>query len=202
MHTNENDEMIDSLSAGTYKFSVIDQCGTFVDSVILVNPDSIVLSGVISNETKTDLSDGSISITLVGGTTPFTYNWSNATNEQDLYNIPSGTYTINILDYNNCSSSATFALMTDIVTVEPVDAFTPNGDGVNETWVIGNIEEFPDCTVKIFNQWGNLVFESTGYTEPWDGKNSDKNAASAVYYYIIDLKNDQDPKTGSITLLR
>jgi gliding motility-associated-like protein len=202
MHTSETSETIDSLNAGTYKFTVTDQCGTYTDSIVLTNPDSIIISGNITNETVTDLKDGSISITVNGGTSPYYFNWSNATNEQDLYNIGAGSYTISILDFNKCPASAMFTLSTDVETIEPVDAFTPNGDGVNETWNINNIDKFPSCTVKIFNQWGNLVYESTGYDEPWDGTNNGKQMSSSVYYYIIDLKNGENPVTGSITLLR
>ncbi len=192
----------DSLFAKTYKFSVTDQCITYTDSVTLVNPDSIIVSGIISDESVSSLSDGSIILSVSGGTTPYSYNWNNGETVQDLVNIPAGTYIVYVSDYNKCSSNNSFEVKTKVETIEPVDAFTPNGDGVNETWMIKNIDKFPDSSIKIFNQWGNLIFESTGYDEAWDGTNNGKELSSAVYYYIIDLKDGSDPQSGSVTVIR
>ena len=80
--------------------------------------------------------------------------------------------------------------------------FTPNGDGVNDTWDIDNIDLYPEVEINVFNQWGNKVFESTGYFEPWDGTYNGNPLPAATYYYTLDLKNGDAPYSGSITILK
>ena len=72
-------------------------------------------------------------------------------------------------------------------------AITPNGDGVNDTWMISNIESYPKNNVKVFNRWGSEVFSANVYRNDWNGhyKNSDQSLPDASsYYYQIDLDGD------------
>ncbi|WP_394772788.1 glycine-rich protein [Flavobacterium sp.] len=72
-------------------------------------------------------------------------------------------------------------------------AFTPNGDGINDTWVISNIENHPNSVVRVFNRWGAEVFTSRNYQNDWDGHykgNSSSLPDSSSYYYQIDLDGD------------
>lgn len=96
-----------------------------------------------------------------------------------------------------------------IVDVDCIDAltipnvFTPNGDGKNDLWNIAGIENYPDMVVKVFNRWGDLMFESTkGYTKSWDGKYNGTESASATYYYIILLGNGEKELSGTINIVR
>ena len=68
---------------------------------------------------------------------------------------------------------------------------TPNGDGQNDVWVLDNLSViYPECVVKIFNRWGNLVFESIGYKDNWDGRNNkDEKLPMGTYYYLIELND-------------
>lgn len=100
--------------------------------------------------------------------------------------------------------------VTDMITVTvapPLDiynTFTPNGDGINDTWTIGRIEKFPNCQVSVFDRWGQNIFKSIGYAQPWDGTNKGKNLPMAAYYYVIEL-NSLDvkipPITGTISIV-
>lgn len=91
---------------------------------------------------------------------------------------------------------------------QPVDgvtfanAFTPNGDGANDVWVIEQIEFFPTADVSIFNREGQRVFNSTGYRTPWDGKYQGNDLPPDSYYYVIDLKNNTDILRGTVTIVR
>ena len=79
--------------------------------------------------------------------------------------------------------------------------FTPNGDNINEFFELSNIEQYPNNTVQIFNRWGNEVYNTTGYnngTRKFDGKDS----PDGVYFYIIDLKDGKDAKSGTVTISR
>ena len=69
--------------------------------------------------------------------------------------------------------------------------FSPNGDNINDTWVIENITSFPKNNVKVFNRWGNKVFEANNYQNDWDGKSteggSSKTLPVGAYLYIVEL---------------
>lgn len=96
-------------------------------------------------------------------------------------------------------------LLTVEKIVDPVGGFSPNGDGVNEFFVIDRIENFPDAQINIFNRWGTLIFESDpGYTTPWDGTFNGKTLTVGTYYYIIDLKDDAVDEliTGPVSILK
>ena len=83
------------------------------------------------------------------------------------------------------------------------NAFTPNGDGINDTWIIEPIELFDDAVTEVFNRYGVLVYRSKGYTKPWDGTRNGTPMPVGTYYYKIDLKIPKEPPmTGSVTIIR
>ncbi|MCU0428705.1 MAG: gliding motility-associated C-terminal domain-containing protein [Cytophagaceae bacterium] len=91
----------------------------------------------------------------------------------------------------------------------PIDvpnAFTPNGDSNNDAWEIKHIESFPNCQIKIFNRWGNLVYQSEGYNEPWKGDNfrNGEVLPSGTYFYVIELNsvNFREPLSGYVQLVK
>nr|WP_315175613.1 gliding motility-associated C-terminal domain-containing protein [uncultured Flavobacterium sp.] len=70
-------------------------------------------------------------------------------------------------------------------------AITPNGDGINDTWMIYNSEQYPNLTVRVFNRWGSEVFFAKNYQNDWDGhyKNKDQSLPeTSAYYYQIDIE--------------
>lgn len=79
--------------------------------------------------------------------------------------------------------------------------FTPNGDGINDTWNITNLSAYPGCTVQIFNRYGQLLYSGAGYSQPWNGAINGKPVPAGTYYYIIDLKNGFGKLTGSVTII-
>ena len=114
------------------------------------------------------------------------------------------TYTLTVTD-GNCTSSDEVVVTVD----SPLDiknTFTPNNDGNNDTWEIEGIEKYPDCKVEIFNRWGQVVFQKTGYNkeEEWDGMHKGQNLPAGVYYYVIYLTQEEDekPLKGHINLIR
>ncbi len=82
------------------------------------------------------------------------------------------------------------------------NAFSPNGDGVNDVWQISGLADFELAVVSVFNRWGNKIFEETNYTDSnaWNGKGS----PVGTYYYIIKLnkKGWEVPLTGAVTITR
>ena len=82
--------------------------------------------------------------------------------------------------------------------------FTPNGDGINDTWQIDGIDLYPDAKITVFNRWGQIVFDSEGIYVPWDGVGQAivQNQEIATYYYVIRLNIDDKNYNGSVTIKR
>ncbi|HMD00350.1 MAG TPA: gliding motility-associated C-terminal domain-containing protein, partial [Ferruginibacter sp.] len=82
------------------------------------------------------------------------------------------------------------------------NTFTPNKDGIHDTWLIEYLDSYPDNRVQVFSRTGQVVFESHGYSTPWDGTYKGKPLPSDTYYYIIEPNNGRDPMTGYVTIIR
>ncbi len=94
-----------ALAAGSYKVTVVYQNGaeTVVeDNIIVGEPALIQAQGVQINE-EVNGNDGSINLTIIGGTQPYTFNWSNGAQTEDVNNLTSGSYTLTVTDNNNCT---------------------------------------------------------------------------------------------------
>ncbi|MCX7861706.1 MAG: gliding motility-associated C-terminal domain-containing protein [Bacteroidales bacterium] len=200
-HTSTN-PTLPSLSAGWYRFTVSDYCISIIDSTLLTEPSPLGIITNITDATMYSINDGSIEITTVGGTPPYQYQWSNNQTTEDINNLLPGNYYLTITDIHQCQFVDTFYVGYKASFIEIYNAFTPNGDGKNDVWNIKNIEHFPNCEVVVYDQWGVKVFESDGYTKPWDGTYKDKPLPAGVYYYVIDLKNNEKAITGSLTILK
>jgi gliding motility-associated-like protein len=103
----------------------------------------------------------------------------------------SDTVTVFVSENGNC----------DVVTY---NGFTPNGDGHNDYWHIDGVSVDPKNDVKVFNRWGDKIWETTGYnntTNRWEGKTSKgKDAPAGTYYFILNYKGS--PHTGYVELTR
>jgi len=78
---------------------------------------------------------------------------------------------------------------------------TPNGDGKNDNWIINDLDYVKDCTVMIFNRWGQKVYESTGYNNDWNGTMNGNPLPDGAYYYVVKCQ-DVITYQGPITILR
>ncbi len=86
--------------------------------------------------------------------------------------------------------------------VRPAEAFTPNGDGMNDGWVIPGIDNYPNNTVKVYNRWGHVVYETKSYSNNWEGfyKDNREKLPSGSYLYVIDLGDGSAPIQGWVFL--
>jgi gliding motility-associated-like protein len=109
-----------------------------------------------------------------------------------------------------CDSAMIYIEVKEL-PVEVFNAFSPNGDGINDTWVIQGISRFPDNEVRVYNRWGNLIFEGLGYdnaTVVWNGESSEgvvfggNDAPDGAYYYVIDLGDGSESLKGFVVLRR
>lgn len=167
--------------------------------VTVVEPQAYVSADVTIREGR------STKLTASGGAT---YSWSPATGLTDptsptpLANPEkTTTYTVTITTAEGCTATASVTV-TVVPAIIPMNAMTPNGDGINDVFHVENLDKYPDCRVEIYTRWGEKIFESKGYSEPWNGTHNGKQMPLGAYYYIIYLSKDEAPISGSITIIK
>ena len=107
-------------------------------------------------------------------------------------------------DDGQCSSSyeMTIEVLHDSYIKIP-NAFSPNGDGINDVWNISGITNYPGATVKVYNRWGKKIWVSDkGYPIPWDGKSNGTKLPVDSYHYVIEINNGKKPIVGHVTIVR
>ncbi len=111
------------------------------------------------------------------------------------------TYLLTLTGIGGCAVSDTVFLRV-LKGPEIPNAFSPNGDGINDVWRIKYLEYYSEATVQIFNRYGQLVYLTTGYSIPWDGNFKGTPLPVGTYYYIINPKNGREIMKGSVTIVR
>ena len=112
------------------------------------------------------------------------------------------TYTLYATSANNCFIVSDDVFIKVFPKVIIPNTFTPNADGVNDTWNIDALNSYPGCIITVFNRYGTLVYKSTGYALPWDGNYNGSPVPSGTYYYTIDLKNGSKMLSGWVAVIR
>ena len=209
-HINSNmigGPTFDGLGAGIYSINVSDanKC-TATISTAIHEPEQIKVTPIITSPSCKGGRDGSIEIDVTGGIAPYTYAWANTDNETNLMSdLVQGTYSITVTDANECRVVVNAIALVDHMSecIKIPNVFTPNEDGVNDTWVIENIWMFPEAYIYIYNRWGQLIYEGRGTDEPWDGRYRGHYVPSGTYMYIVNLENLEKDRayTGTVTIL-
>lgn len=149
------------------------------------------------------------SVTLDGAAVGKTHFWTPSTSlssDTALHAIASPTeditYTLHSVSGAPCNFDATDQVFIRVYQKVIIpNTFTPNNDGVNDTWNVKALSTYPTADTQIFDRQGFKVFQTTGYAKPWDGTFAGKPLPAAAYYYKIDLKNGQI-MSGWVTVLR
>jgi gliding motility-associated-like protein len=124
---------------------------------------------------------------------------------QDRQNIPDGTYSVVVTDKNGCATSldVVVGVGASAQCLEIPDIITPNNDGYNDTWIIKNIDLFPDAEVFVFTRWGKLVFYTKNIAgNPWNGTYKGRLLPTDSYHYVLHLNDGSKPRSGVISIIR
>jgi len=111
------------------------------------------------------------------------------------------TYTLHVESTVGCGISTSSVSVRVYKKLGIVNTFTPNDDGVNDTWNIKNIDDYPNVHVDIYDRGGQSIFHSVGYTKPWAGVSGGKKVLPGTYYYIIDPGEGNLPKKSGWVLV-
>lgn len=153
--------------------------------------------------------DQSFTISTEGG--PYlNYNWEPASGIDDTASAnptvsPSQTttYVVNAETEDGCIDRDTITIsIADRLVI--YNAFSPNGDGINDYWDIDYADLYPEITVEVFNRWGKRLFSSKGYTDDkrWDGRFNGTDVPVGTYYYVVVPYPGASAITGPLTIVR
>ena len=148
-----------------------------------------------------------------GGTAPYRYIWSSDQEESIPKNssivavLPSETttYRVSVTDADNITVIDSVLVTTIACPDQELSipsAFTPDGDGVNDVWEVGNILTYENSVVEIYDRFGHRLFRSEGYIQPWNGTYRGKELPVGTYYYTISLNEGVAHYKGSVTILK
>ncbi|MBA2745681.1 MAG: gliding motility-associated C-terminal domain-containing protein [Flavisolibacter sp.] len=115
------------------------------------------------------------------------------------------TYQLRVTTAQGCVDSATTIVNVIERCDDPMPAFTPNGDGINDTWWVTNPNCLREARVQIFNRYGAKVFESNNYQNNWNGTYKGKPVPDGTYYFVVQYRlvnNQLVNKRGNISILR
>ncbi len=110
-------------------------------------------------------------------------------------------YTLTVTANGNCKASDD-VLVKILKAPRIPNTFSPNGDGINDKWVIKYLDTYPECKIKVFTRAGQKVYESIGYKTPWNGTMNGKSLPIDTYYYIIEPGSGRRPYSGYVTIVK
>lgn len=188
----------------TYKATNANGCSNETSRTVQVLPPPTVQA-----ETSYLIFEGdSVRLNVQTNVQQGTFRWtppSGLNNTQILTPTAAPTqttsYVLTITEPAGCSATASVAVEVARRLYMP-DAFSPNGDGINDTWVIQNIDTYRNCEVMIYNRWGELVFFSKGYEETWDGRYQGNLLPAGIYSYRIKTGYKEVTYKGQFVMIR
>lgn len=184
-----------NLSGGVYTITVTDNYNCSDTTVMtIIEPTLLILTLTDTVSPGCGSATGSITVLAAGGSPLYTYGWVNSgvTNPTNA-NIAAGNYTSYVTDNNGCMDSLDIVLDCEAPALVIPQLISPNGDGQNDVWYIQNLIYYPENNVKIFNRWGNEVFNANPYNNDWGGVSNISFAIgtgilpTGTYFYVIDL---------------
>ena len=208
-----HDSVITSLPAGAYSVTVTDNNNcTTTQSVILNDPQQLSINLNPYPETTIAFGDSILLTANASGSGAMHYAWQPAyglscSTCSPIMVSPGATtiYTVIATDTNNCLIQASIKVNVNIPTQTFIpNAFSPNGDGHNDVFMV-YAEGVYRINLKVFDRWGEVVFESEDQNQGWDGRYRGKPENSGVFVYEVQityLTGSTQNFSGSVTLLR
>ena len=193
------------VQAGEYNLKVIDDFGCdATKEIVIKEPEEIILEleGINGN-----ISLGAIDLTVTGGILPYEYLWSTAETTQDIDPLGGGTYTVEVTDGSGCKSTGSIFVDVHYRVYAPT-AFSPNGDGINDEFVIVGLgTDLKEFELTVFNRWGNEIFTSRDAEYHWNGSlnNSGESLSIDVYTWMVKITystGETIVDKGNVTLLK
>ena len=193
--------------SGTYSIIVTDTAGCYLQSAV----DVTVFETPTPEFTSQDTIFTDTPVELDAGTDLISYLWNTGDTTQYIWVDTSGWYSAEVKSVKGCigldSSYVVFTSPPELINVFFPNAFTPNGDGLNDEFkVVTNTTDIELFSLSIFNRWGALVFQTNDITQGWDGTYNGIACPSGSYVfkvtYNISPRTASETKMGTVMLVR
>jgi gliding motility-associated-like protein len=196
---------INVTAPGKYSVQTIDANGCPSDDQVTITSKPVPVLTVSAD--KTAIAAGQ-SVTLHASGADL-YQWSpgRTLNDSTISDpiaspLQPTTYTVTGWLIQGCAETAgvTIQVNGEVLNIKVPALFSPNGDNANETLVIEGVENYPDCSLNVFDRRGGKVFSTHGYQNNWDGTYNGARLPEGVYFYVFTCPNNKS-KTGTIALI-
>lgn len=200
-------------SAGSYKFEVDDASGCWSATAnYTIAAQSAILQAPVAGNVQL-CTPGDAFLTVSNTVPGNTYRlYESASSISPLAEQANGRFKVNVTTNTtfyisqasgSCESSRTgVQVAISLSAVNISNTITPNGDGINDYWRIDGMENYPNAMVQVFNRYGQKLFESKGYHQPFNGTFDGKALPNGAYYYVINLNKNCSLLSGSLTVIR
>ena len=179
-----------NLAGGVYTITATDAAGCSASDTVHVVPVGAT-SPVVDLGVDTVLCEGSF-LRLDASFPGASYQWDDQSTQATYLVTKAGTYSVTIS--NVCGSTTASINVATGSCQEPTpskvriaNALTPNGDGQNDTFFVEGIEGYTANELFVYNRWGSLVYQATGYDNQWGGTYQGKPLPTGAYYYVLYL---------------
>jgi gliding motility-associated-like protein len=180
--------------------TVTDACGRTADATVsftILDAPAIIIDG---EDLLVPCGNDSVPafVEASGGVGSLDITWSNGYEGPQAFlpNFAEASYLVTATD--ECGRTAITSIQVELLCELVIpNVFSPNGDGYNQFFFVDGIQFFSN-SVRIYNRWGQLVFERLNYRNTWDGD----DVPDGTYFYEITVENKPEPYTGSLTILR
>lgn len=203
--SNGNTDTInDNLCSGKYTIRVTDNKNCeLLDTFFISQPDSILLDIDVSNISGLNANDAMITVNPTGGVSPYTLTWNTGQNTQTISDLSAGLYLVEVKDKNGCikvDSIIIHDISSPLEAIKAINFISPNGDGKNDYLIFKNLSLYKNNNLTIFNRWGEILYQQSGYNNDWNGYSNGKILDQGVYFYILEIENVKIK--SSLTIIR
>ncbi|HNE92983.1 MAG TPA: gliding motility-associated C-terminal domain-containing protein [Chitinophagaceae bacterium] len=199
----QNTSKASNLKAGNYAVIITDAnlCKLSMNNSIKDSINNINLN--LGNDTS--FCPGS-QLILNAGAGFANYVWQNASTNATFTATQTGNYFVIVTDKDGCTKTDTIKINVDCSDIYFPTAFTPNSDGLNDTFgALGNLFSLTSYQFYVYGRWGQLIFYTNNAFEKWDGKQNGNNLDSGTYIWFATYSINNKPllfKKGTVIMIR
>jgi gliding motility-associated-like protein len=194
--TGETTDQIAVTKAGTYNVTVSSAAGCTAEASIAVSFLPLPIFSIADTAICTDKKQV---IMLMAPAGFEHYSWNGIPGDQAYQVTQPQTVSLTVTDVNGCQATHQIKVSDQCPDVFIPNTFTPNGDGINDTWAITGLDA--GSTIKVFTRNGTIVYQSAGYGIAWNGAYNGKKLPAGVYYYVITTKRNPQQYSGAVTII-
>ena len=186
-----NGSTYEVLTPGVYSVIVQNNAtGCISEEVsVTVSPSEPAIVAYTVDQDFADTQNITVIATGIGGNYEYQLDNGDFQSSPIFYNVSSGIHTITVNDINGCDVTTVEALV-----VNYPHFFTPNGDGINDTWNIFDLKEHPTAKVSIFDRYGKFIREIKTNGAGWDGNHNGSQLPSTDYWFVVEYTVDDQTR--------